>query len=209
MTKRLGLLAAWVLLGTGLAWAEPDPIRVLAVVGTAEIDLSSRGRWTPLSLTGHPATGDRIRTGAKSRVDFAMDRNLSGMARVGENSLVSIEGPAYWHLDRGQVWLLWEYDNDGAGFFCVASAEGEAKIQGGGFVRADGDGTEVHSFGGVLFSPDGSRQTWELEEGYGETFSARSSGAGHRLTYSDYQDWKAWMTEAYRLKDDRLALPSP
>ena len=54
----------------------------------------------------------------------------------------------------------------------------------------------------LVWLPGGSDE--ELPEGFRMLVSPENSGQPQeRLGYADYQEWKAWMTDAYRLKDSK------
>lgn len=193
------LLAAW---SAAPAAADLEAARVLAIAGTAEIQRAN-GRWTALAPGVTASSGDRIRTGDKSSVDFGFDRALDGMTRLGEKTSARIEAPARWQLTQGKMWVLWEYENDAKGPFEVRMDDFlEARIEGGAFVEALPARIEIRSFGSVSALNSG-RPQGELAEGFRGIVEGGRAAPEERLGFADYQDWRAWMVEAYHYKDDK------
>ena len=198
-------ILAGFFLGSALcsvAFAESDPVRVLATAGVVEIQHASGGQWALLTASAQPSVGDRIRTGEKSGVDFGFDPALDGMARLGDQALAIIESsqPVRWRLEKGKMWVLWEYDRDSRAAFETRLNHQIVRIKGGAFLSIGTDRTEIRSFGGVWLP---GRSDEELPEGFRMFVSSESAQSQERLGYADYQDWKAWMTDAYRLKDSK------
>lgn len=197
--KVLGILMILAALGPQAQASEWDAVRVLSTVGTVEIQRASRGAWKPAAASQRLSSGDRIRTGSESSVDVGLDAALDGMARLGENSQAVLREPADWQLERGRFWLLWEYDRSARGAFALRIRSWMAEAEGGLYAQITGSSAQVRSFGSVRLA-DG-RGTGELEEGYFCDLSPSTSGWPQRMGFAFYQDWRLWMTDAYRQKD--------